>query len=190
MKSLKNTVVFLFCIMAIVSVAFSNPISRGDNTISTSPECLKAHLIIKFAEHIYWPSQSSFNNPHAPFVIGIIDAPAISSYLTELTAKITVNEKKVKVINITDLTEIKQCQVLFISELSRKDLQLTLKAIGDLPILTIGDSPGCEKKGIMINLFFSTTQQCIKYALNCQAAQKTGISLTSKVVRFADSVIK
>lgn len=179
-----------FCFVAMMSLAFSYPASSEDNTIETTPERLKAHLIIKFADLIQWPENSSSMDPRSPFIIGIMDAPALASSLAEMTWSIKINEKKVKVITISDFSEIKNCHILFISELSSRKFYQALETIGNFPILTIGDSRDYEKKGIMINLFSTPDQQRLKFAVNCLAAKKTGISMTSKILKYAATVIK
>ena len=108
--------------------------------------------------------------------------------LIEQTKKIKIVGKKVEVIGIKDYSQIKRCNALYISRFSRIELNKILDRVDRLPILTIGDTMDYEKRGVMINLFVSGDS--VKFNVNLAAAKKSGIILTSKILRYARFIMK
>ncbi|MCP5054125.1 MAG: YfiR family protein [bacterium] len=152
---------------------------------------MKATLIFRFAGLIQWPGHSTVLDKKSPFVIGILGNTSITSSLIEAATTQRVRGKQVTIIPIpnSDHPDIKKCNVLFISEFSRKKFRDIMQTIAELPILTIGDTKDYEKRGVMINLFNSSEKR-LKFNVNCLAARRSGIQLTSKVVQYAKDIIK
>jgi hypothetical protein len=167
------------------NTANANNTSGQKETVN--PDALKAACIMTFPEFIEWPSHSTVSEPSSPFVIGVLGDTPIFSILESRSKKHTIRNKKVKVIAINDYSQINNCNALFISTLSRKKLKQLLQEIDNLPILTIGDTKNYERRGVMINFFILGNHA--KFNVNCAAAKKCGLRITSRIVRYAKTRI-
>lgn len=186
----------ILCLFATIFLFLSSTTGAIDTrraqkqNVETDAESLKALFIIKFSDIILWPDNSDISNSQAPFVIGFMGKTPIKSILMEVAKDLKVKGKNIRIISVPEMDRsvIKLCNVLFIAEYSRRKISKIMELIKDLPVLTIGSTKDYEKKGVMINLLDSPRR--IKFNVNCKTADKSGITLTSKLVRFANSIIK
>jgi hypothetical protein len=183
---------FIFCLIILNGIPLEHATaiaSPTSNHVRISPEAqYKAAIILKFASITEWPVDSPISDLNSPFVIGVIGERPIYSLLTESTKNMKIRQKKVKIIAISDYSQIKNCNALFISTVSRRDFEKIIKEVEQRPILTISDTIGYEKKGVMINLFF-IRGKC-RFNVNCIRAEECGIMLTSKIVGHAENIIR
>jgi len=186
MKNLKFAIISGF--IGFILIFLTNTAHTDDRSAQADPENLKAAYIVKFPEFIEWPPHSTVSDPQSPFIIGVLGETPILSVLIEQTKKIKIVDKKVEIITISDYSQIKKCNALFISRFSRIELKKILEQVDRLPILTIGDTVDYEKRGVMINLFVSG--RSVKFNVNWASAKKSGIILTSKIVRCAKFIVK
>jgi hypothetical protein len=188
-----NNLEFRIIISLMIFVLFSleNAVKAGNTFMQAetdNPDALKAAYIMKFPEFIEWPSHSTVSDPHSPFVIGVLGDTPIFSLLGRYAKHNKIRSKEVNVIAISDYSRIKTCNVLFIAACSGKKLREILQEIDHMPILTIGDTKNYEKRGVMINLFI--LGEFVKFNVNCAAAKRCDLMMTSKMVRYAKSIIK
>lgn len=188
-----NKLEFRIIISLIILTLFSleNAVKADNISMQAqtdNPDGLKAAIIVKFPEFIIWPSYSTVSDPHSPFVIGVLGDTPIFSFLGRYAKHNRIRSKEVNVIAISDYSQIKTCNALFIAACSGKKLREILQEIDHMPILTIGDTKNYEKKGVMINLFI--LGEHVNFNVNCGAAKKCGLMMTSRMVRYAKNIIK
>lgn len=155
------------------------------------PEAVKAVYILKFTNFIDWPDHSTVSDKSTPFVIGVLgDTPSLP-YLIEQTKNTRVKNKKVKIkmIKYPDLAGIKDCHILFITEFTRRRFKKIMEEVGNLPVLTVGDTEDYARKGVMINMFISE-EQYVRFNVNLITAKKSGINIYSKISRMAEKIYK
>jgi hypothetical protein len=75
------------------------------------------------------------------------------------------------------------CHILFISSYEKRHIQEILKSIKGLNILTIGDTDGFARKGIVIN--FYTEGQKIRFEINLDAAKRANLTISSRLLSLA-----
>jgi hypothetical protein len=193
----QSTIKTFFFVVVFISLPLLI-LAGGSNTSAPSEKEFGEHLakagfIVRLSNLIEWPDHSTVSDKKAPFVIGVIGDKAMISALREYTRNQEIRGKKVKIIFISELEEelhqLKNFNVLFIPEFSRRKLKGIIETVGKYPILTIGDTEGYEKRGVMINLTQKRSNK-LGFNVNCLAAEKNGISLTYRVVRYASSIIK
>jgi len=159
-----------------------------DDHDNTSTNHLKAAFIIRFAEYIEWPPNSTINDDHTPVTIGVIGDSPLFSLLIQNTKNVKIMGKKIIVISISNPSDITECNIIFISKIPQKDLKQILSEADQHPILTVGDTRDYEKMGVIINLF--ETGDHVRFNINKLAAQRNGIVLSSKIMRLARVVIR
>lgn len=141
---------------------------------------LEAQFIDRFTQLIEWPSGSNVGNASLPFVVGVIGQGKIQPALEALAAEIKFKGQTISVRNINQLSEIDSCHLLFIASSEKSRLSEILNQVKGKPILTIGDTKGFAKDGVMIS--FSAKGQTIKFKVNPKAADEAGL-------RFSDTLL-
>lgn len=185
MRDKKIQSLALFIVLISTFLQANPPAFPGDYV---PPDSLKAAYITRFPEFTEWPARSSLSDPKTPFTIGVVGNTPIYPYLVENSRKMQIKDKNVKVLNVSDISQIKNCHMVFIARANRHKINRIISSIGNLPILTIGDTEDYENKGIMINIFNSGEH--LRFNVNWKAAKKSGITLTSTILCRARKIIK
>jgi hypothetical protein len=187
MSTFKQKFTFIFGILTLLFLCTGDATAK--NSQEESVEDVKAVFIWKFANLVEFPEHANVSDKNKAFVIGIMGETPVESSLNEMARSKKIVGKRIRVIRIVEYPQIESCNILFISEFSRKKLKDIMEVVDKLPILTIGDTEDYEKRGVMINLFL-TPQNKLRFNVNRRAAKRSGISLTSKIVGMASNIIK
>jgi hypothetical protein len=153
---------------------------------ATSPEYqVKAVFLFNFAQFVEWPTQS-FEDAAAPFVIGVLGADPFGSALEAAVRGETLNGRSFVVERYRSVTEIRHCQVLFISRSEEAHIGEISAALAGRSILTVSDIEGPAQRGVMIR--FVAENNRIRLRINVDAAKAAGLSISSKLLRPAELV--
>lgn len=85
--------------------------------------------------------------------------------------------------NISELTD---CQIVFITRSVMEKLDSIIKQLEEMPILTIADTPGAGRQGVMLNMAIKEGK--IIFEANLAMAKRNGLKLNSQLLRFASEV--
>jgi hypothetical protein len=144
-----------------------------------APE-VKAELLDRFARFVEWPA-SAFEASDSPFVLCVIGNDSITTYLRRLTdRKIQGRPLTVRRLGTDDFDS---CHLLFIASSERYRLEEILEVLGERPILTVGDTRGFAREGVMINLFIE--RGTVRFEVNQTAAQRRSLKLSSGLLRLS-----
>lgn len=83
---------------------------------------------------------------------------------------------------------LKDCQIVFIPQSSAGALPATVARLRGSAVLTVAESPGATHQGAMLNM--SVARDRITFSANMKAAQQSGLSLSSKLLRLATEVVR
>lgn len=144
---------------------------------SLSEEKLKIMLIGKVAKYIVWDKTHLANN----LTIAILE----DSFDDEPTT--LYSNKNIKVNYITDISQLKKCDILYITNSQASKLSNILNFIKGKSIFTISDIRGFVQKGGMLQLYF--VAQKIKLKINLKNVKKEHLNIRSTLLRIA-KVIK
>ncbi len=78
------------------------------------------------------------------------------------------------------------CQVVFVAASAIEGLPRVLEALRRRPVLTLADSPGAMRRGVVLNM--NMVQGKVTFEANLQAARDAGLDLSSKLLRLATEV--
>ena len=141
---------------------------------------VKAAFLFNFAKFVEWPP-NSFPDANTPFVIGVLGQDPFGSYLDETVRGEHVNGRQLTVHRYRSLTDIKNCQVLFIS---RSESQRLVQIVANLKyrkILIVTDADG-GADGVMIR--FINEGNKIRFKIDVQAAKAANLTISSKLLRL------
>jgi len=144
---------------------------------------LKAGYIEKFTHFIDWPETSSLNDSTIPFSISVIGEHPFNTSIEKIFNKVMVKNKKVRIRYISSVDEIGNSMIVVIPGSQKNRLDTILNYTKGKPILTIGETKGYGKKGVIINMFIDNDY--IRYEINRTALSKSGLKISAKLLEIA-----
>lgn len=162
---------------AALAVAFVGPRANGT---AISEHDLKALYLYNFTQFVTWPSREAGK----PFVIGIVGRDPVGESLESLVGEQPLPEPLV-VRRVSSLGEMADCEILFISNSEQRRLGQILAALGERSILTVGDDNTFAMRGCAIA--FHNDGGRIRIVVNERAAERAGLTLSSKLLRIAQA---
>jgi len=145
---------------------------------------LKAVFLYNFAQFTEWPT-NAFADDKSPIIIGIVGADPFGPILEQTVRGENVGGHPLTVQHFSSAADIKTCHIVYIPQSETRHTDEILKAVGDKPVLTVAwlDSP--MTSGVMIR--FVVENNKVHFRINAAAAHAANISLSSKLLRVADT---
>jgi hypothetical protein len=123
-------------------------------TFSQSSEyTMKAIAFEKLSLFVTWQADALKNNPSQEFVIAVFGQHPFGDILDEVYKNKKIKNRKVKIVYVNNIKQLKDCQILFVSKTSLNELQKVLNYVKGKSVLTISDTDGFAKAGCMINFY-------------------------------------
>lgn len=159
------------------------PINIEDNIIGFQGKMnheyeLKLAFIKQFPLFIEWPKNDVKNSN---FVIGIYGTNNFTDFIKDLKHR-TINNKTVKLIEVVSFSTVKDLDILFISNGSKKQITDLITLCQKNKVLSISDRMGMVEKGIMINFFIENNN--IRFQLNKKAFDNQNFKVSSRLWRM------
>lgn len=141
---------------------------------------LKAAILFKFVLFTEWPASvgSTLN------LCSVGDSP-MDAELEALQGK-SVGASRVAVVRFDKTHSLKDCHIVFIATDAMDGLPKIRETVRGRPVLTVADTPGAARKGVVLNL--TVARNRISFEVNSRSAREAGLTLSSKLMRLAKSV--
>src|SRR5277367_4392169 len=107
---------------------------------------LKAAFLFNFAKCIDWPS-GSFATNQSPFLICILGADPFGDAIDQLLQGKTLAGRAVTIQRTGELSQLRHCQIIFVSISEEGHLPEILGALRGANVLLVGDSEGFAGAG-------------------------------------------
>jgi hypothetical protein len=145
---------------------------------------VKAAFIYNFIKFVEWPANGSANRDEIRLcTLGAYpDAEAFEDLSGE-----EVRGKRLTVQSLQDEREARSCDVVFLPSTQSRNLPHVMSALAGIPILTIGDTEGYARQGVMINMFLENKR--VRFEINQASAETAGLRISSKLLKLATTVI-
>lgn len=146
---------------------------------------VKAELLFRWGQFVAWPSRA-FPNAQAPIVVGILgDNPfgPLDEFLKE-----SGSARPLAVRYYRTIEEVKDCHILFVSRSEAPRFEAIMGQLKGRPILTVGDVESFTRAGGMVR--FDMESGKVRLRVNFDEAKASGVTISSKVGRFATIVTK
>lgn len=176
--------VALVCLGAALLAAALPAAARNART-GLEP-AVKAELVERFVRFIDWPQESTWK-ANRPFVVCAFGDSEVTDPLRDLlTERSFLRGHPAELVEIGEPQETRSCDVVLVSPGSHRELEAILAETRNRPILTIGDAEGFARDGAILN--FYREQGYVRFELNQQAARRSGLSISAKLLRLARPV--
>jgi hypothetical protein len=144
---------------------------------------LKAVFLFNFTKYVEWPA-AAVPDAQAPFVIGVFGDDPFGSVLDDTVRGEKVGGRPLFIRRYATEGEIKDCQILFISQSEAPQLEQIVAGLKGRSVLTVGDFDKFTDGGGMIWLV--TENSKIRMKINLEAAKAAGLTISSNLLRAAE----
>jgi hypothetical protein len=143
---------------------------------------VKAEFIERFTQFVSWPNEA-FATQNAPFVLCVAGQNPFGDYLDELIKARTFNLRRGQLRVIRIPGDLDGCHVLFIAASERGRLGALVSNAARKPILTVGDSSGYGRAGVLVNFYIH--ERNVRFEINLSAVKLSGLKFNSKLLKLA-----
>ncbi len=144
---------------------------------------IKAVFIEKFTRFIEWPKNSSVYNKSHPFKISVIGEDPFKGKLEEYYSDKEIKNKSVEIEYHESFNDSINCNILFVAEIDDDEIEDIISYAKIKSILTVSDTKGYAKKGIIINFFIDENK--IRFEINEKSARDNNISISHLLLNTA-----
>ena len=146
---------------------------------SLSEYQVKAAFIYNFAKFIDWPEAPS----QGAFVIGILGDDPFRGALQATVENRSVDGRPVVVRQVSSAEVARSFQILFVSASERERLPAILDSLKGSAVLTVGETEGYAKSGVVINFIVEDSR--VRFEVNVDAAERANLKISSKMLSLA-----
>lgn len=140
---------------------------------------IKAAFLFNFMQFVEWPP-TVFTNADDPFRIGVLGQNPFDAALEETVQGETISNHKIIVEHATQVEDLKNCQLIFISKSEKKHVTEILSALEDKPVLTVSEIEGFAQHGGGINFYLEGNK--VRFEVNPDAARHDGLKVSSQLL--------
>lgn len=175
----KSAVILLAMLVIVVNV------QETQAQLPSREYQLKAGFIYNFIQFVEWP-EAVFQDSKTPFVIGILGPNPYGTYLDQMVAGETKGNHPLEVRHFKNVSDIEDCQILFINLESSDQRKQALSGLRNQSILTVGDAADFSRDNGVIRLRSENGK--IRIDINLRAAVDAKLKISSKLLKVADIV--
>jgi hypothetical protein len=145
----------------------------------------KAHTIFVFsiAKYSQWPASDKNE-----FVITVLGKSKLYDELIASSANHTISGKKISVIAVNDIAEIKETSMVIVSDGKSSVLGDLVKATANQPVMIVTEREGLHKKGAGVSFFVNDAGK-LNFDLNLTEMNKRTITLSKSLTSLAASTL-
>jgi hypothetical protein len=143
---------------------------------------VKAAFLFNFAKFIEWPDKA-FQGEKGTISVCVFRYDPFGGALDEIIRGKVIGERVVQAKRITELGELKACQIVFVSAREEKRLQEILNSVKGTSALVVGESEDFAARGGGIQFFVEANK--LRFAVNVDAMQRAQLRVSSKLLALA-----
>jgi hypothetical protein len=143
---------------------------------------MKAVFVVNFLRFVDWPPANVAPAP-APLVVAVLGDRAFIENLREYATGQSVSGHAIEVKAIERPEDARGAHVLFIGASESANVPAIVKMAENCGLLTVGDTDGFARAGVILNLY--TVDQRVRIEANLAAANRTGLRLSAHLLRIA-----
>ncbi|HEY1921453.1 MAG TPA: YfiR family protein [Tepidisphaeraceae bacterium] len=143
---------------------------------------IKAAFIYNFAQFTQWPD-SAFTSGDSPFVLAFIGDSELGPALQQVLQGKSIAGHPIVLKHLDSASQISGCHLLFIPDSEESHLDDIFNAVGNQPILTVGETTKFMQAGGIIRFFIADGR--IRFEIDPDAADKATLRLSSRLMSLA-----
>jgi len=147
---------------------------------------VKAAFIYNIVNFTTWPPDA-FSSASDPIDVCVLGADPFGPALDRMLEGSNASGRPITLERLRDDGAAARCSLVFVPAAASVRVPQLLRAIGDRPILTVGESPDFLKQGGIINFVIDNGR--VRFDVNVNAATARRLSLSSRLLRVARHTI-
>jgi hypothetical protein len=159
--------------------------SPPDRAVAQRPsqDQVEAAYLYNFGKFVHWPDSAA----QGVLQICVVGQEQFEMVLTRLVAGEQINGRRLEARLLNQAQETQGCAILFVGAAQQTHLDEFLAATASRPILTVGDGSDFLAHGGILQ--FVMVEDHVRFAVNLNAANRNGLSLSSELLKVAVAVI-
>lgn len=182
-QNVRRTLLLGLAFLFVAPVPEGSGLATERNALQPSEYAVKAAFVYNFIKFIEWPEERATSGESVRVCV-LGDLPDASAF--ESLQGQEVRGRRLTVATLRDDRNVAECSVLFVADNQSSKLQRILGLVDGRPTLTVGDTEGYAKRGIMINLFLENKR--VRFEINADRAKASGLRISAKLMRLASKV--
>ena len=166
----------LGALLGIAYICFQVPQQASAQSLSSREYEIKAAYLYNFIKYVDWPSYGD------TITIGVLGNDPFGAALAPLNGKI-VKGRRLLIKHLDSVREAQQCQIIFVSSSEKQRLQEIFESLRSARVLTVGETQGFADGGGIIN--FIEENNKVRFEINAEAARRTGLNISSELLKLA-----
>jgi hypothetical protein len=143
---------------------------------------VKAAFIFNFTQFVQWP-EKAFGGSGDVFTVAIVGDDPFDGALERAVVGKTVGSRRIVFRHFDNAADLQPCQLLFVPPAEDGELTAIMNKLGSGPVLTIGESEVFLRMGGEMR--FYTEENKVRFEINMDATDKSGLKISSKLLRLA-----
>ena len=172
--------------LLILVLLMAAPTSADAPSAKGDADAIKVGFVYNFTRFIRWPPTDPIAARPA-FVIAVVGDPAMLGQLAVLEqGDHRADGRPIRVEAVTDPAAIPACSMLFIGSDAAGQIDGILRQLTNRAVLTIGDTPGLARRGVVIN--FYRQRERVRFEINPGALDRAGLTAEAQLFDVAKIV--
>lgn len=146
---------------------------------------VKAVYLYNFSHFIHWPDTLMLSKN--VFNICILGDNPFHNTLEYVVGKEKFKEKPIKVDYFSNVVDVDECQILFISQSEQGQLKTIFEHLQYKPILTVSDMSDFVELGGMIKFYLNRKRQ-VRLAINPEILREARLQADANLLRISEIV--
>ena len=180
--TLRFSGVALGVLLVCMGISVEAGIAQERSDLAEREYQIKAAYLYHFAQFVTWPAPKNQQQTIQLCVVG--DDP-LGPLLDSLDEK-TVEGKSLDIRRLSSIDDARSCHVLFVSSSESQRLPEIFKALQGASVFTVGETEDFTRQGGMAR--FYNMKNRVRFEINLEATERTGIKVSSKMLRLARRV--
>ena len=171
--------------LALLAALLVLPAKAGAQQGAYQEYDVKAAFLYNFTKFVEWPPDA-FESPDSPMAICVFGDDPFGESLDAVVRGETLNGRRLEVRRTRSLQDLRDCHTLFVPGAERERFAEVFSALRDASVLTVGEVDGFLPQGGVIR--FVVDQGRVRFEVNLDAAERSRLKLSSKLLRLARAV--
>jgi hypothetical protein len=144
------------------------------------PAALKAAFLYNFAKFTEWPAESDLAGP---ITLCVLDDRGAEEALAALVKGASINGRPVTVTRTVARDRLRFCHLLYIGAEDAAAVDAIVGELKGMPVLTVSAGERFARHGGIVGLLLEGNK--IRFAINPETAQRSGVRLSSRLLSLA-----
>jgi len=142
------------------------------------PAALKAAFLYNFAKFTEWPADAA-----APISLCVLDDKEAEDALVRLVSGASINGRTVTVSRAISRDRLRSCHLLYIAANDAATVDAIIGELKGAPVLTVSPGERFTHHGGIVGLLVEGNK--MRFAINPETAQRSGVRLSSRLLSLA-----